>query len=178
MRHAALIGPLATCLIVVAVAQLVGGVHDISRQALFARLDDRIPRRASEVAFGVILIFAAASLLLPADGSRLAWLAGAILAGELVAAGMVLTRLRRSIQPERFLDRRTLVAALLATLAMMPVTTVVWWIQHVHSGTQLSTLAILIPGGIVALGVYALVLWATMPRPTKRTEAAGAVSTG
>ncbi|MDQ4030773.1 MAG: hypothetical protein M3332_00290 [Actinomycetota bacterium] len=178
LRHAALIGPLATCLIVVAVAQLVGGVHDISRQALFARLDDRIPRRASEVAFGVILIFAAASLLLPADGSRLAWLAGAILAGELVAAGMVLTRLRRSIQPERFLDRRTLVAALLATLAMMPVTTVVWWIQHVHSGTQLSTLAILIPGGIVALGVYALVLWATMPRPTKHTEAAGAVSTG
>ncbi len=178
LRHAALIGPLATCLIVVAVAQLVGGVHDISRQALFARLDDRIPRRASEVAFGVILIFAAASLLLPADGSRLAWLAGAILAGELVAAGMVLTRLRRSIQPERFLDRRTLVAALLATLAMMPVTTVVWWIQHIHSGAQLSTLAILIPGGIVALGVYALVLWATMPRPTKRTEAAGAVSTG
>jgi putative peptidoglycan lipid II flippase len=178
LRHAALIGPLATCLIVVAVAQLVGGVHDISRQALFARLDDRIPRRASEVAFGVILISAAASLLLPADGSRLVWLAGAILAGELVAAGMVLTRLRRAIQPERFLDRRTLVAALVATLTMMPVTTVVWWIQHVHSGTQLSTLAILIPGGIVALGVYALVLWATMPRPTKRTEAAGAVSTG
>jgi putative peptidoglycan lipid II flippase len=178
LRHAALIGPLATCLIVVAVAQLVGGVHDISRQALFARLDDRIPRRASEVAFGVILISAAASLLLPADGSRLVWLAGAILAGELVAAGMVLTRLRRAIQPERFLDRRTLVAALVATITMMPVTTVVWWIQHVHSGTQLSTLAILIPGGIVALGVYALVLWATMPRPTKRTEAAGAVSTG
>ncbi|MGH3816075.1 MAG: lipid II flippase MurJ, partial [Pseudonocardiaceae bacterium] len=36
LRDAALIGVLATCLGVVAVAQLVGGVHDIGRQALFA----------------------------------------------------------------------------------------------------------------------------------------------
>ncbi|MDQ3901268.1 MAG: hypothetical protein M3319_12830 [Actinomycetota bacterium] len=178
LRHAALIGPLGACLAVVAVAQLVGGVHDIGRQALFARLDDHIPRRASEVAFGVILISAAASLLVPADGSRLVWLAGAILTGELVAAGIVLPRLRRAIQPERFLDRRTLAAALVATLAMTPVTTMVWWIQHIYRGGQLSTLAILIPGGIVSIGVYALVLRATMPPPTNRTDAAGALSAG
>jgi peptidoglycan biosynthesis protein MviN/MurJ (putative lipid II flippase) len=178
LRHAALIGPLGACLAVVAVAQLVGGVHDIGRQALFARLDDHIPRRASEVAFGVILISAAASLLVPADGSRLVWLAGAILTGELVAAGIVLPRLRRAIQPERFLDRRTLAAALVATLAMTPVTTMVWWIQHIYRGGQLSTLAILIPGGIAALGVYALTLRATMPPPTNRTDAAGVISAG
>jgi peptidoglycan biosynthesis protein MviN/MurJ (putative lipid II flippase) len=123
LRHAALIGPLAICLSLVAIAQLIGGMHDLGRQALFARLDDRIPRRASELAFGVILVIAATSLLLPANGSRLVWLVAAILSGELVAATLVLTRLRRAIQPERFLDPRTIRAALLATLAMLPVTT-------------------------------------------------------
>jgi peptidoglycan biosynthesis protein MviN/MurJ (putative lipid II flippase) len=156
---------------VVAVAQLVGGVHDIARQALFARLDDRIPRRASEVTFGVILVAATASLLMPADGSRLVWLVATILTGELVAAGLVLTRLRRAIRPERFLDQRTLAAVLVATLAMLPVTAAVWWIQHFTSQSQLETLAVLVAGGIAALAVYALVLRATMPRPANRPGA-------
>jgi peptidoglycan biosynthesis protein MviN/MurJ (putative lipid II flippase) len=163
LRHAALIGPLATCLGVVAVAQLVGGVHDIGRQALFARLDDRIPRRASEVAFGVILLAAAVALLLPADGFRLIWLVAAILASELAAAGTVLTRLRRAIRPERFLDFRLLVAALGATLAMAPVVAAMWWLAHftddrLHGGDRLADLALLTLGGVVALGVYVLVL--------------------
>jgi putative peptidoglycan lipid II flippase len=158
LRHSALIGALATCLGVVAVAQLVGGVHDIGRQALFARLDDRIPRRASEVAFGLILVIAAATLLVPADGSRLVWLVVAILAGELAAAGTVLTRLRRVIQPERFVELRTLGGALVATLAMAPVVAAVWWLQHVTSGGQLADLALLCLGGVVALGVYVLAL--------------------
>jgi peptidoglycan biosynthesis protein MviN/MurJ (putative lipid II flippase) len=171
LRRAALISPLAICLGVVAVAQLVGGVHDIARQALFARLDDRIPRRASEVTFGVILVAATASLLMPADGSRLVWLVATILTGELVAAGLVLTRLRRAIRPERFLDQRTLAAVLVATLAMLPVTAAVWWIQHFTSQSQLETLAVLVAGGIAALAVYALVLRATMPRPANRPGA-------
>ncbi|MGH3792482.1 MAG: hypothetical protein ACRDQ9_17150, partial [Pseudonocardiaceae bacterium] len=166
LRHAALIGPLAACLAVVAVAQLAGGVSDLGSQALYARLDDRIPRRASEVSFGVIVLVAAAGLLLPADGQRLVWLVVAILAGELAAAGMVLTRLRRVIRPERFIERRTLIGALVATVAMVPVTAAVWWVQHAHSGSQLSNLAILTLGGTVALGVYALVLRATMARGT------------
>jgi putative peptidoglycan lipid II flippase len=163
LRHAALIGPLATCLAVVAVGQLVGGVHDIGRQALFARLDDRIPRRASEVAFGVILVAAAASLLLPADGSRLIWLVAAILAGELAAAGTVLTRLRRAIRPERFFEPRALTAALAATLALMPVAAAMWWLAHITGGDRLggdrlTDFALLALGGVVALGVYVLVL--------------------
>ncbi|MGH3604305.1 MAG: hypothetical protein ACRDQI_09795, partial [Pseudonocardiaceae bacterium] len=144
-------------------AQLVGGVHDIGRQAMFARLDDRIPRRASEVAFGVILVAAAASLLLPADGSRLIWLVAAILAGELAAAGTVLTRLRRSIQPERFFEPRMLAAALVATLALAPVAAAMWWLAHITggdrlAGDQLADFALLALGGVVALGVYVLVL--------------------
>jgi putative peptidoglycan lipid II flippase len=158
LQHAALIGPLAACLGVVAVAQLVGGVHDIGRQALFARLEDRMPRRASEVAFGVILVAAAAALLLPADGSRLTWLVVAILAGELAAAGTVLTRLRQVIRPERFIEPRGLAAAVVATLAMVPVAAALWWLSQINGGDQLSDLAVLILGGIVALGVYVLML--------------------
>jgi putative peptidoglycan lipid II flippase len=156
LRNAALIGVLATCLGVVAVAQLVGGVHDIGRQALFARLDDRIPRRASEVAFVVMLVVAVATLLLPAEGSRLVWLVGAILAGELAAAGMVLVALRRAIQPERFIEFRSLVGALMATVAMLPVATAAWWLQHVTSIGRLGDLALLTLGGALALGVYVL----------------------
>ncbi|MBV8538989.1 MAG: hypothetical protein JO063_06990 [Pseudonocardiales bacterium] len=166
LRHAALIGPLAGCLAVVAVAQLVGGVSDLGCQALYARLDDRIPRRASEVAFAVTVVVAAATLLVPAGGSRLIWLVVAILAGELAAAGMVLTRLRRVIRPERFIELRALAGALVATVAMVPVTAAVWWIQHVHSGGQLSNLAVLTLGGVAAIGVYALVLRAAMARRT------------
>ncbi|MGH3788083.1 MAG: lipid II flippase MurJ [Pseudonocardiaceae bacterium] len=158
LQHAALIGSLATCLGVVAVAQLVGGVHDIGRQALFARLDDRIPRQASEVAFGVILVAAAAALLLPADGSRLTWLVVAILAGELAAAGTVLTRLRRVIRPERFLEPRALAAAVVATLAMVPVAAALGWLSQIHGGDQLVDFAVLSLGGVVALGAYFLVL--------------------
>ncbi|HEY6422104.1 MAG TPA: lipid II flippase MurJ [Pseudonocardiaceae bacterium] len=164
LRHASLIGQLATCLVVVAVAQLVGGVHDIGRQALFARLDDRIPRRASEVAFGVILAAAAATLLLPADGSRLIWLVVAILAGELAAAGTVLARLRHAIRPERFIEARTLSGAVLATLAMLPVAIAAWWFQGVNGSGRLGDFALLVLGGVAALGIYALVLRVAVPR--------------
>ena len=165
-RHSALIAPLAVCLAVVAVAQLFGGMSDLGSQALYARLDDRIPRRASEVNFGVTVLLAAATLLVPAGGSRLVLLVVAILAGELAAAGMVLTRLHRVIRPERFVELRTVGGALVATAAMAPVTAAVWWIQHVHHGGQLSTLAVLALGGTVALGIYALVLRAVTARPS------------
>ena len=159
LRHAALIGSLTTCLAVAAVAQLVGGVHDIGRQALFARLDDRIPRRASEVAFVVIIIAAAVGLLLPADGSRLIWLVVANLAGELVAAGTVLTRLRRTLRPERFLEPRPLAATLLATVAIVPFAAALrCWTEQINASNRLANLACLALGAAVALGVYILVL--------------------
>jgi len=158
LRHAALIGPLATCLGVVAVAQLVGGVHDIGRQALFARLEDRVPRRASEGAFGVIVLAAAAALLLPADGSRLVWLVVAILGGELAAAATVVARLRRVMWPERFADLRALGGALVATLVMAPVAAAMWWMHQLDGGDRLADLALLALGGVVALGVYVLAL--------------------
>jgi putative peptidoglycan lipid II flippase len=164
LRHAALIGPLTTCMAVAAVAQLVTGMHDIGRQALFARLDDRSPRRASEVAFGVIVVAAAVSLLLPADGSRLIWLVVANLAGELAAAGMVLTRLRRAIRPERFLEPRPLAAALVATLAIVPLAAALRWTEQINANGRLADLTFLALGAAVALGVYVLVLRAATRR--------------
>ena len=164
LRHGSLIGPLATCLIVVAVAQLVGGVHDIGRQALFALLDDRVPRRASEVAFGITLLIAAASLLLPANGARLILLVVAILASELAAGGLVLFRLRQVVPQEQPVEIRTLAGAVAATAAMVPVAAAVWWLDHLISRNQLGSFVTLTLGASVALGVYAIVFWATTTR--------------
>ncbi|MFN2535057.1 MAG: lipid II flippase MurJ [Pseudonocardiaceae bacterium] len=164
LRHAALIGPLTTCLALAAVVQLVAGMHDIGRQELFARLDDRIPRRASEASFGVIVIAAAVSLFLPADGSRLIWLVVANLAGELTAAGIVLTRLRRAIRPELFVERRPLAAALVATLAIVPLAAAVRWIEQIQASGRLADMTLLALGAAGALGAYVLVLRAVTRR--------------
>jgi putative peptidoglycan lipid II flippase len=164
LRHAALMGPLTVCMALAAVVQLVSGLHDIGRQALFARLDDRTPRRASEVTFGVIIIFAAASLLLPADGSRLIWLVVANLIGELVAAGIVLIRLRQAIRPELFVEPRPLAAALVATCAIVPLAGAVWWTQQIQANDRLANLTLLALGAAVALGVYIVVLRAVSRR--------------
>lgn len=165
LRHTALIGPLAGCLVVVAVAQLVIGLSDLGVQALYARQDDRVPRRASRVNLGVTILVGAGALLFPAGAGRLVWLVVAILLGELAATAMVLARTRRVIRPERFVDRGALTGTLLATLAMAPVTAGTWWIQHAFTDRPLATLAVLVGGGILALAVYAIVLRVTV-RPT------------
>jgi peptidoglycan biosynthesis protein MviN/MurJ (putative lipid II flippase) len=164
LRHADLTGPLAACLAVVAVAQLVTGLGDLGSQALFARLEDRVPRRASRVTLAVTVLVGAGALLVPAGGGRLVWLVVAILAGELAAAAMVLGRARVAIRPERFVDRRALAAALLATVAMAPVAAATWWVQHTYADGQLAVLGVLVAGGLLAVTGYALVLRASWPR--------------
>ncbi|HET9258253.1 MAG TPA: lipid II flippase MurJ, partial [Pseudonocardiaceae bacterium] len=164
LRHAAVVGPLTTCMALAAVAQLVTGLHDIGRQALFARLDDRIPRRASEAAFAVMIITAVVSLLLPADGSRLIWLVLANLAGELAAAGIVLTWLRRAIRPELFFEPRLLAAALVATFAIVPLVGALRWTEQIEASGRIGNVMFLAFGAAVALGVYALVLRAVTRR--------------
>jgi peptidoglycan biosynthesis protein MviN/MurJ (putative lipid II flippase) len=157
-RHAGFVGPLTACLAIAAVAQLVGGIHDLGRQALFARLDDRIPRRASEIAFGVTIAVAGVALLLPADGTRLVWLVMANLVGELAAAGTVLIRLRRTILPERFLEPRALAAALVATAAIVPVAAGLRWTEQINAHDRSTNLVFLAVGAPLALGIYVLVL--------------------
>jgi hypothetical protein len=45
-----------------------------------------------------------------------------------------------------------------ATLALLPVAAAMWWIQQLDHGDQLVDLAMLFLGGVVAFGVYVLVL--------------------
>ncbi len=164
LREAALIGTLAVCLAVVAVAQLIGGVHDIGRQALFARLDDRGPRRAGEVALLVLLVVAAITMLVATDGPRLVGLVFAILVGELAAAGTVLYRLRQAMRPERMLDLGPLGAAMTATLAMLPVAAGGYLLQRAAQADRLAQFALLALAGIAALSVYVVALRLTSAR--------------
>jgi hypothetical protein len=118
---------------------------------------DKVPRRASALALGVTLAVALATVALPA-GARLIALVVAILAGELAAAATVLTRVRREIRPERFVDRRAVAGAALAAVAMAPVAALTWWTQRVYADGTAAVLAVLCVGGLLGLGVYALVL--------------------
>jgi peptidoglycan biosynthesis protein MviN/MurJ (putative lipid II flippase) len=166
LRHGSLIGPLGVCLALVAVAQLVTGLSDLGNQALYARLEDRVPRLASRVTLVVTVLMAAAALLVPAGGTRLVLLVVAILGGELAAAAMVLGQIRRAIRPERFVDRRLLSNTLLGSLAMVPLSVAAWWIQRTYFPDQLGTLVVLIIGGGLAVAAYGVVLKATWkPRP-------------
>ncbi|MBO0881777.1 MAG: hypothetical protein J2P17_15830, partial [Mycobacterium sp.] len=121
--------------------------------------EDRVPRRASRVTLAATVLLGAAALLAPPGAARLVWLVAAILVGELVASVMVLTRLRRITQPERFVDGRALRATLLAAAAMMPVSAATWWLQRTYGhGNRLGVLAALLGGGALAVGIYGLVL--------------------
>lgn len=158
LRHADLVGALAICLTIVAVAQLVTGLSDLGNQALYARGEDRVPRLASRLTLVVTVAVGAASLLGPPTSVRLVWLVAAILAGELVAAVAVLVRIRGAIRPERFVDRRALRGTVLAAVAMLPVVAATAWVQHVYAPGQLGTLVVLIVGGGLSAAVYGLVI--------------------
>ena len=158
LRDGNLIGQLAACLAVVAVAQLVGGLHDYGQQALFARFDDRGPRIASFAGLGATVLVSAASMTLPAQDGRLPGLAVAILAGELAGGLTAWARLRRAMRPEPMLDRRHALTVTAATAAMLPVIALGWWLLTVLRPARGVELALLVVCGLVALVPYALVL--------------------
>ncbi len=158
MRTGPVIGALASCLVVVALAQLVGGVHDLGRQALFAQLDERGPRLAGVVALLVSLAVAGCAMAWPAGGDRLLGLALAILAAELAAALTVLIRLHRVIHPERLIDPGALAVPLIAAAAMLPVALAGRWAQESLALDRAGELVLLAAGALVALGVYVAVL--------------------
>ena len=157
LRDGTLIAQLAACLAVVAVAQLIGGLHDYGQQALFARFDDRGPRIASFAGLGATMLVCGASMVLPADG-RLTGLAVAILAGELAGGVAAWARLRRAMRPEPMIDRRHALTVTAATAAMLPVIALGWWLLTVLRPARGVELALLVVCGLVALVPYALVL--------------------
>jgi peptidoglycan biosynthesis protein MviN/MurJ (putative lipid II flippase) len=155
LHQQSLVDELAACLLIAAVGQLVSGVNDLGRRALFSRLDDRGPRRASILGFAASAVIAvAAAVLAPNPKAILVTLMIAILVGEVVSAATVLNRLRKHIHPERFFEPRDGVPALLTTVAMVPaIVAGAWLLRDVTD--RLVTFAALTGTGMVALVLFA-----------------------
>jgi putative peptidoglycan lipid II flippase len=150
-----LIVTLAMCIIVLAVAQLPGAVHDVGRQALFARLDVRGPRMAAAASFAVTLVIGLLAARLAAGTPRLVGVVLATLVAEAVAAALVLCRLRLMIRPEHLIDTGQLAAAGLAALTMLPVVGAGWLIV----GTEYEPFVdvpLALMFGAVAVALFAL----------------------
>lgn len=158
LRSELLIEQLATCLAVMAVAQVAAATHEVGRQALFARIDIEGPRRASLTALSVTVLLSAASLMAPAGTTRLALLGCALLVGELAGATCVLARLRAALHPERLVDAGRLLAAIVAAGAMWPVVVGGSWVWEAFDAGRFADGLVLGGCGLVALAVYVAVL--------------------
>ncbi|MDD7931046.1 lipid II flippase MurJ [Actinomycetospora straminea] len=121
LRGTDLVGVLALCVAIVGVAQLVGGLHEVARQALFARSDLDGPRRASAAALVATAVTGLIAIAMPSPESRMAVLCLALLARDLTGAAMLVRRLGRAVRPETILDRRRLAAAALAVTPALPI---------------------------------------------------------
>ena len=149
---------LTACVAVFAVAQLAHALYEVSRQALFARLDTSGPRRTSTVVMATRAVVALSVLLLPADGYRLVGLCCAVLLADLVAALMTLFMIRTAIRPERLLDPRRLAIVGAATVAMLPASTFGFWLVQYQVHDRLPQLAVGFVMGVAALACFGLVL--------------------
>ncbi|MDT7776718.1 MAG: putative peptidoglycan lipid flippase, partial [Pseudonocardiales bacterium] len=123
-----------------------------------SQLDDKGPRIASFVGLGVGVVVAFSTLLLPADGSRLAGLVVCVLAGELASAITVLARMRQSLRPEAFTTRVHLMVIALATVSMFPVIIAGRWLLHLLNPNRLTELGVLLGCGALSLGAFLLVV--------------------
>jgi peptidoglycan biosynthesis protein MviN/MurJ (putative lipid II flippase) len=153
------VGQLTVCLVVVAGTQLAGGLHNLGRQALFARLDVRGPRVAAVVELVVAAAVGCSALLVaPGETSRLFILALAIVAGEGAGAAVVLLRLRSAFGAEPFVDVRALWRTGGAVLAMLPVAAAgLWWFRAAASGGVVEVVLLGVCG-VASIAVYAAVL--------------------
>jgi peptidoglycan biosynthesis protein MviN/MurJ (putative lipid II flippase) len=154
-NQAFLVAQLAACLAVVAVAQLAGGLHDIGRQALFARLDERGPLVASIAALATTLAVSAAALLFSEGTVRLVVLVAAILMAEVVAAAVVLVRMQSAIRPEPIVHLRQIGILLLGAVAIIPVALASRCLLAAVDSGRFATVAMLVAIGVLAVAVYA-----------------------
>ncbi|HEY2205852.1 MAG TPA: lipid II flippase MurJ [Pseudonocardia sp.] len=158
LRRAGLIAGLTACLVVVAFAQFLGGLHDYGRQALYSRLDDRGPRAASLLAAAMTALVAASTLLIPSAEQRPAGLVVALLVGECVGAATVLSRVRSGIRPETMTDRRSVAIAAAAAGAALSVGAASRLAFDVVGLSRPAELAWLLGCGLVSAIAYAAVV--------------------
>jgi peptidoglycan biosynthesis protein MviN/MurJ (putative lipid II flippase) len=165
LRVGDLIQALAGCLVVLAVAQLAAGLHEVGREALFARLDVRGPRIAALLALGVTLTGGLLTLLGLAGTDRLIGLSAAVLAGDVVAASTVILLLRRVVRPHALADRRRLRAAAMASTVMLPLIAGGWLLVDGLQGNRIGNLLIIGMTSTLALGLFGLTLHAATRHP-------------
>lgn len=164
LRTPEILSWLTGVLVVFAVAQLANAVNEISRQALFARLDVRNPRRISTVTLALRVGVGLACLLLPPDGYRLAGLAAAVLVGEAAAGALGVLTIRRAIRPERVLDRARLARVGLASVTMLPAAGLGWWLVRTEVQERLAQIGVAVGLGAVSAGCFVLTLAAVTGR--------------
>ena len=164
LRVGGLIHSLAECLVVLALAQLAAGLHEVGRQGLFAWLDIRGPRIAALLALSLTLVVGLATLLGLAGTDRLIGLAAAVLAGDVVAAATVILLLRRVVRPEPLADRKRLGAAALAATVMLPLVAGGWLLVDVQHGNRIVDFLIIAVTSVLALALFALTIHARRPK--------------
>lgn len=156
LRNPEILGWLAACVAVFAVATFANAVNEIGRQALFARLDDSGPRMFSTVTLAIRLAIGAVSLLVPAGEPRLVALCCGVLVGEAVAAVLGLRGVRAAIRPEPLLDHRRLRQLGLASAAMLPALTLGWWMVHELVTDGIPQLLVAVGLGLAASACFGL----------------------
>jgi putative peptidoglycan lipid II flippase len=148
---------LTACLTVLAVSQFANAGYEVARQALFARLDTKGPRRASSAMMAVRIVVALSALLWLADGDRLVGLCCAVLLGDVTAAVIGLSMVRAAIRPERMVNPRRLAVIGASTLAMLPASALgSWMVGHVVQARVPQVMTGLLMGS-VALVCFGLV---------------------
>ena len=165
LRVGDLIQSLAGCLVVLAVAQVAAGLHEVGRQCLFARLDVRGPRIAGLLALAATLAAGLFTLLGLTGTERLIGLGAAVLVGDVAAAATVLLLLRRVVRPEALADRKRLGAVAVASTAMLPLVAGGWFLVDVLQGSRIGNLIIVGMTSTLALGLFALTLHAATRNP-------------
>lgn len=175
----AMVGSLAAYITVLAVAQLPCGVHEVGRQALFARVDTRGPRAAGAAMFvAMVLVGTVAMLTTPAGQPRLVGIAVALLVADTAAAAVVLGRLHRIIRPDRLVDGARALVTTVAGAAMVPAVAAALWIIGRSSGGAFADLVVITPLAAVALGLYALVVLVLGRRVDRRSASRPIAASG
>lgn len=157
LRQSGAMTALAVCIAIMGIAQLSSGLHELGRQALFARLDSRGPQLSAGAGFVVTAISAGAALLLPAGLPRLAGLCTAMLLADTASATVAAILVRRTIRPERALDGHRLGRAAAAGAAMVPVLAAGLLLVDRWAG-WLSQAVVVTTTAVLATAVFALVL--------------------
>ena len=171
LRSAPVVAALTVCIAIIGISQLFGSTYEITRQALFARLDTATAGRASDAGFVAVLGVGGCSFLASDSIVRLALLCLAVVARDVVATAVVLARLRREIRPEPLVDRRALGMVLIATVATVPA---LWGgraLLHDVPPGGASALAVLAGATVVAVGCFAGVAWLTTSVTSSRRGA-------